>query len=77
MIWTIILLIILGINALFAGMYCGIASIHWTRTLPLRAIALGGITVTACALVFLNGIPAVFVAAVCLFCAGLLTMSPE
>jgi hypothetical protein len=76
MIWSLVLLVFVGTNALFGGMFLGFYAFGWQRKPPLRAIALAGLVLAALSMAFLNGMPAVPSAAVCLFCTGLLFLSP-
>jgi len=76
MIWSLVLLVFVGTNALFGGMFLGFYALGWERKPPLRAIALAGLALAALSMSFLNGMPAVPSAAVCLFCTGLLFLGP-
>jgi len=76
MIWTLIVLVFVGTNALFGGMFLGFSALGWQRKPPLRIIALAGEAIAAVSLVYFNGMAAVPSTAVLLFSTGILFIGP-
>jgi len=71
MIWTIIALLVVGANALAAGMWFGIA-VTWSHKPPLPAITLTVLILAVATTVFVNGPLAIVAAGMILFSAGAL-----